>query len=158
VEEVGLRPAGDADRAFLVEVYASTRAHELAMVPWTDEQKAAFIAHQFAAQDVHYRTYYEGASLDVIEVDGESAGRLYVDRGPSDIRVIDIALAPAFRGRGIGSGLLRSLIAEAQETGRRVSIHVEMNNPARRLYERLGFRAVGERGLYVLMEHAPDVT
>jgi ribosomal protein S18 acetylase RimI-like enzyme len=68
---------------------------------------------------------------------------------------MDIALAPAYRGRGIGSGLLRSLIAEAQASARKLSIHVESNNPARRLYERLGFRVAGEHGVYVLLERAP---
>jgi ribosomal protein S18 acetylase RimI-like enzyme len=150
-----LRPAGDGDRAFLAEVYASTRADELAMVPWSDEQKAAFLAHQFEAQDTHYRAHYDGAAFDVIEVDGERAGRLYVHRGAREIRIVDIALAPAFRGRGLGTGLLRALIAEADGGGRTLSIHVEMNNRARRLYERLGFRAVGEHGPYVRMERPP---
>jgi ribosomal protein S18 acetylase RimI-like enzyme len=155
VEQVALRPAGDDDRAFLAEVYGSTRADELAMLPWSDEQKAAFLAHQFEAQDTHYRAHYDGAAFDVIEVDGEPAGRLYVHRGAHEIRIVDIALAPAFRGRGLGTGLLRALIAEADSGGRTLSIHVEMSNRARSLYERLGFRAVGEHGPYVLMERPP---
>jgi ribosomal protein S18 acetylase RimI-like enzyme len=112
-------------------------------------------AHAMRAADAHYRQNYPGATLDVIEVDGEPAGRLYVYRGTSDIRIMDIALAPAFRGRGIGTGLLRSLIAESQESERKLSIHVEMNNRARTLCERLGFQAVGEHGVYVLMERSP---
>jgi ribosomal protein S18 acetylase RimI-like enzyme len=155
VDNVGLRPVQEADRPFLAQVYASTRADEMAMLPWTDEQKAAFVAHQFEAQDAHYRTHYEGAAFDVVEVDGEPAGRLYVHRGPSEIRIIDIALTPAYRGRGLGTGLLQALIAEAADGGRTLSIHVEMNNPARRLYERLGFRPAGEHGPYVLMERPP---
>ena len=151
MEEVALRAAREGDRTFLAEVYASTRADEMATLPWSDEQKAAFVTHQFEAQDVHYRTHYDGAAFDVIEVVGEPAGRLYVHRGPSDIRVMDIALAPAFRGRGIGTGLLRALMAEAEDSGRRLSIHVELNNPARRLYERLGFRVAGEHGVYLLL-------
>ena len=87
----------------------------------------------------------------MIEVDGEAAGRLYVHRGTDDIRIMDIALAPAFRGRGIGTGLLRELMAEAGASGRSLSIHVELNNPARRLYDRLGFVPAGEHGVYVLM-------
>jgi ribosomal protein S18 acetylase RimI-like enzyme len=154
VDDVALRPVGEADRPFLVQVYASTREHELAVLPWSEEQKAGFVEHQFEAQDAHYRAHYEDASFDVIEVDGEPAGRLYVHRGRSDIRIMDIALAPEFRRRGIGSGLLRSLIAEAEASGRNLSIHVEANNPARRLYERLGFRPAGEHGVHVLMERA----
>ena len=147
-----LRPVAGDDRAFLIDLYASVREPELAHVPWDDATRRAFVEHQFSAQDTHYREHYPGATLDVIEVDGEPAGRLYVHRGPSDIRIMDIALAPAFRGRGIGTGLLRMLIAEAEESGRKLSIHVEMNNPARTLYERLGFRPAGEHGIYVLME------
>jgi ribosomal protein S18 acetylase RimI-like enzyme len=155
VERVVLRAAGHADRTFLAQVYASTRADELALLPWTGEQKAAFVAHQFEAQDAHYRLHYDGAAFDVIEVDGEPAGRLYVHRGPSEIRIVDIALSPSYRGRGLGTRLLRALIAEADDAGRKLSIHVERNNPARRLYERLGFRPAGEHGLHLLMERLP---
>src|SRR5215210_959506 len=107
----------EADRAFLVDLYASTRADELALVDWDDAAKRAFIEHQFSAQDQHYREHYPGATLDVIEVDGRPAGRLYVYRGEEDIRIMDIALAPAFRGRGIGTDLLEQLMAEARASG-----------------------------------------
>lgn len=150
-----LRPVTDDDREFLVDLYHSVREQELAHVPWDATTRRAFIEHQYNAQDAHYRQHYPGATLDVIELDGDPAGRLYVHRGPSDIRIMDIALAPAFRGRGIGTGLLRTLIAEAEDSARKLSIHVEMNNPARTLYERLGFRAAGEHGVYVLMERPP---
>jgi ribosomal protein S18 acetylase RimI-like enzyme len=154
VERVVLRPAGDADRPFLERTYASTRVDELALLPWTDEQKSGFIAHQFEAQDAHYRSHYSDAAFNVIEVDGEPAGRLYVHRGRSEIRIVDIVLAPPFRGRGIGTRLLAALIAEADDGGLKLSIHVEVNNPARRLYERLGFVHAGEHGIYLLMERA----
>src|SRR6185437_16635571 len=104
------------------------------------------------AQDAYYREHYASAAFDVIEVDGEPAGRLYVARWDHDIRIIDIALLPEYRGRGIGTALLRELLAEAAADGKRLSIHVELNNPARRLYERLGFVQVEERGVYLLME------
>ena len=142
---------GEGDREFLVELYGSVREPELAHLPWDKAMKRAFVEQQFAAQDAHYRENYPGATLDVIEVDSERAGRLYVHRGQRDIRIMDIALAPAFRGRGIGSALLHALIDEAGDSDRMLSIHVEMNNPARRLYERLGFGPAGEHGVYVLM-------
>jgi ribosomal protein S18 acetylase RimI-like enzyme len=152
---VHLRPVEAADRAFLVELYGSTREAELAQVDWPKGAREAFVEQQFTAQDAHYRANYPGATLDVIEVDGARAGRLYVHRGPSDIRIMDIALAPEFRGRGIGTSLLRSLMAAADTSGRKLSIHVEMNNPARSLYDRLGFEPAGEHGVYVLMERRP---
>lgn len=155
MQEPRLRPVAAGDRAFLVELYASVREPELAHVPWDDATRRAFVEQQFAAQDVHYREHYPGATLDVIEVDGEPAGRLYVHRGPRDIRIMDIALAPPFRRRGIGTALLDALIAEAQASGRTLSIHVEADNPARRLYQRLGFARAGEHGVYLLLERAP---
>jgi ribosomal protein S18 acetylase RimI-like enzyme len=154
----GLRPATEADRDFLRQLYASTREQELAQVDWDDGTRQAFIEHQFSAQDEHYRSNYPGATLDVIEVDGERAGRLYVHRGEQDIRIMDIAVAPEFRGRGVGTALIEELIEEARSSGRSVSIHVEMQNPARALYERLGFVPAGEHGVYVLMKWAQAKT
>ena len=151
-----LRAATDADRDFLVGLYAGTREQELGQVAWEEGAREAFLEHQFSAQDQHYRSNYPGATLDVIEVDGERAGRLYVYRGKDDIRIMDIALAPAFRGRGIGTALLEELMAEARSSGRSLSIHVEQQNPARSLYDRLGFVPVGEHGVYVLMQWTPE--
>ena len=152
-----LRPARDSDRALLYEVYASTRADELAVVPWDEPTKNAFLTHQFEAQDVHYKQHYPDASFDLIEVDGAAAGRLYVDRREDEIRIIDIALLPRFRGRGIGATLLRELIDEADGSGHKLSIHVERENRARTLYERLGFTvAADDGGIYLLMERAPS--
>jgi ribosomal protein S18 acetylase RimI-like enzyme len=152
---ITLKPVSSSDRDFLLHVYASTREEELAPVPWTDAEKAAFIEQQFEAQDRHYREHYAGASLDVVEWDGAPAGRLYVARWSDEIRIIDIALLPEFRGRGIGTRLLRGLLDEAARARRRVSIHVEKHNPALQLYARLGFAPVADRGVYLLMEATP---
>ena len=152
-----LRPATPADREFLLSVYAGVREAELAQVQWPAGAKEAFVAQQFDAQDRYYREYYAGATFDVVEVDGEPAGRLYVDRWPAEIRIVDISLAPGFRGRGVGTELLRELIAEAQESDRTLTIHVEAGNPARRLYERLGFVPVAERGHSTLMSAGPPL-
>ena len=124
-------------------------------MPWDEEVKRAFLTQQFEAQDAYYREHYTGTSYDVILADGEPAGRLYVARWPDEIRIVDIALLPDFRGRGLGSALLADLIAEADDAGKPLSIHVEMNNPARPWYERLGFEEAGEFGVYVLMRRAP---
>lgn len=149
---VELRGAVPADRPFLREVYGSTRWEELEPTGWSDAEKNAFLDQQFAAQDAHYANNYEGATYSVIVVDGFPAGRLYVARWPEEIRIIDVSLLPSARGRGVGSSLLRELIDEAAAAGKRVSIHVERENPALRLYERLGFTRVEERGPYYLME------
>jgi GNAT superfamily N-acetyltransferase len=152
---LALRPAGDDDRDLLLRIYAGTRSDELAILPWTEEQKRAFVAQQFHAQRLHYERHYPDARHDIVLADGEPAGRLYVDRRARETRVVDIALLPEFRGGGIGTRLLRDLLDEAAATGRSVSIHVELFNPARRLYARLGFEPVAEEGIHLLMEWRP---
>jgi ribosomal protein S18 acetylase RimI-like enzyme len=154
-ETVTVRPVEAGDEEFLCALYASTREEELAAVAWSAGQKAAFLRMQFEAQHRHYVERYPGARLDVILAGGEPIGRLYVDRWPSEIRLMDIALVPAHRNRGIGGRLVRELMAEAAAAGKRLSIHVERFNPALRLYERLGFRPVGDEGVYLLMEWRP---
>jgi ribosomal protein S18 acetylase RimI-like enzyme len=154
--DVTLRPIRDEDRDFLRHLYASTRAEELAQVTdWSAEQKEAFLTQQFEAQHDHYQTHYADASFDIVVSDGEPIGRLYVARWEREIRLVDVALVPEARGRGIGTALLRTLLAEGERTGRAVSIHVEQFNPALRLYRRLGFREVAENGPYFLMEWRP---
>jgi ribosomal protein S18 acetylase RimI-like enzyme len=153
---VELRAATPADQGFFARVYASTRTDELAPVPWTDEQKSAFLAQQFAAQSSHYAIHYADASYDVVLVDGEPAGRLIVDRGTVEMVIVDIALLPELRGRGIGTRLLRPLLEEAAAAAVPVLIHVERNNPAMTLYRRLGFEATGEVGIYFEMRRMPQ--
>jgi GNAT superfamily N-acetyltransferase len=154
--EVALRPVAADDRSFLLSVYASTRAEELALVDWSDVEKDAFVRGQFEAQDAYYREYYPGATFDVVELDGCPAGRLYVDRWESEIRIVDISLLPEYRGRGVGSVLLRRILAEGAESGKKVSIHVERFNRALALYARLGFVAVEDRGVHLLLEWTPS--
>jgi ribosomal protein S18 acetylase RimI-like enzyme len=150
-----LRPALAEDRELLFSVYASTRAEELTVVPWTAAGKDTFLRQQFAAQDAHYRQHYPGADFLVIEAAGVPAGRLYVARWPREVRIMDIALLPAHRRRGLGTAILADLLAEATATGKIASIHVERNNPALRLYERLGFHPAADRGVYLLLERSP---
>ncbi len=150
--EVALRPSAPSDEPLMLRVYAGTRETELAGVPWTDEQKNEFVAQQFAAQSIHYARHYTGMTSDVVLVDAEPAGRLLVVRWPEEIRIVDVSLLPPFRGRGVGTGLLKDLQEEADATGKVLTIHVEKFNPALRLYERLGFVPVQDKEVYLLME------
>jgi GNAT superfamily N-acetyltransferase len=146
-----LRPITPGDDSFLAGLYASTRAEELSVTNWSDEEKAIFCRRQFDAQSAHYVEKYPGASLQVIGRAGEPIGRLYVARWKREIRIMDIALVPAQRGTGIGTQLLRELQEEARSDGKTLSIHVERFNPALRLYERLGFKLVEDKGVYLLL-------
>lgn len=149
-----LRPVTSSDASFLAEVYASTRMEELAVTGWTDGEKTSFCQFQFEAQDAHYREHYPTAVYQVIEEDGRPVGRLYVDRWKEEIRIMDIALLPLHRGKGVGTRLLGNLQEEAASSGRKLTIHVERLNPALRLYERLGFRISEDKGVYLLLEWA----
>jgi ribosomal protein S18 acetylase RimI-like enzyme len=149
---ISLRPIRAEDLEFLCEVYAGTRAEELAIVPWNDAQKAAFIAQQFTAQHDTYQQRYVDKRFSIIEDDGVPIGRLYLAFLPGELRVVDIALLPAHRERGIGSRLMADVIEEADQRGVMVSLHVEHWNPARALYERLGFTPAGADDVYLRME------
>jgi ribosomal protein S18 acetylase RimI-like enzyme len=153
--KITLRPIAPEDREFLLRVYASTREEELAPVPWTPEQKDAFLRMQFEAQHAYYQENYRGADWLVIEDGGVPIGRLYVHRRPGEIRLVDITLLTAHRGNGAGSFLLRELMAEATTAGKPLRIHVEKHNPARSLYQRLGFVPIEDRGVYDFLEWAP---
>lgn len=152
---VSLRAATPDDMEFLSRVYASTRDEELAVTGWDDATKRTFLTQQFRAQHDYYRANYEHTDWDVVLVDDEPAGRLYVARWPETIRIVDISLLPGHRGRGIGERLIRTLLAEAVDTGKSVTIHVEHQNRAMSLYRRLGFEIVEDRGVYALMEWRP---
>ncbi len=150
-----LRTITDADMEFLYCVYASTRADELAQTNWDEAQKAAFLQQQFEAQHQHYMRHYASASFDVIELNGDAVGRLYVARWPREIRIVDIALLPPYRGQRIGEALLKEILTQSQQRGVPVTIHVERFNPALRLYERLGFRVAEDKGVYLFLQWSP---
>lgn len=152
-----LRPSTPDDRESLLAIYASTRAAELALTDWSDAQRRTFVEMQFDAQSRHYAQQRPQAICLLVLLDaGRVVGRLWVDRGAASLHVLDISLLPEARGRGLGSLLLRELIAEAQRRGTALTISVEVNNPALRLYQRLGFEAQGEvQGIYQRMAWRP---
>ncbi len=149
------RPITDTDQDFLYRLYASTRAEEMAVLPWREQEKQDFLRMQFQAQHKFYQQQFAGAAFQIIEINGEAIGRLYIDRREEEIRVIDIALLPEHRRKGLGARLMQEVLDEAASTNKRVRIHVEHNNPAMRLYERLGFRKIDDHGVYFLMEWTP---
>jgi ribosomal protein S18 acetylase RimI-like enzyme len=148
------RPRTLADTEFLATLYASTRATELAAVPWPDDAKRAFLRSQFEAQTRHYDLHYADGEFLVLERDGRAIGRLILFWGDRDLRVVDIALVPECCGMGLGTALVGAV--QAQATGS-VSIHVERFNPALRLYQRLGFVHEEDTGVYYRMRWKPSL-
>ena len=152
---VTLRQAGPDDYDFLVELYSSTRAEEMALVPWTTEQQQAFVRAQFTAQQEHYAKTYPSGRHDIILAGERPVGRLYVARLDQEIRIIDITLLPGERNAGIGSYLIKQLLDEANRAKKITRIYVEEFNPSLRLFERLGFSPSEQRGIHLLMQCNP---
>jgi ribosomal protein S18 acetylase RimI-like enzyme len=159
--EVTLHAATPDDDAFLREVFASTRREEFMRTGWPREQVEALLHDQSRLQQTYYREHYPQGRFDMVALDGQPVGRLYHAWRPAqlgdEVRVIDIALLPAWRGAGLGTRLMHALIAGAAAEGLPVSLHVEAANTVQRLYARLGFVKIGSSGIYDLMrrEAAP---
>jgi ribosomal protein S18 acetylase RimI-like enzyme len=143
-----LRKEKPEDEPFLISLYASIRETELAGASWTQAQKSTFLKWQFALQRAQYRAPYPNADFCIIETEEHAIGRFYVHRGIEEIRLIDVTLLSAWQRRGIGSACVDALLAEAKAADLPVSLHVEPQNPARRLYLRAGFRCAAQLGVY----------
>ncbi len=147
-----LRPATDSDDELFRNIYASTREDELAVTGWTALQKEQFLAQQFAAQDHAYRNHYPGAEFWVIQADELDAGRLYLHQRQRELWIMDLALLPRYRNQGNGTRVLQAVLEAASKAGLTAGIHVEVFNPAQRLYQRLGFKETSRSGIYIRME------
>jgi ribosomal protein S18 acetylase RimI-like enzyme len=147
-----LRPIRADDSGFLYRLYCTTRQREMALVDWSERQKEEFLQMQFNAQHSHYQENFPQASFDIIEEQEKAIGRLYVDRRKDEIRIVDISLVPEVQQKGLGSQILREILAEASTKQQPVRIHVAQDNPALHLYVRLGFKHVSDAGYYQLME------
>jgi len=153
---LSLRPETDADLPFLMQIFASTRAEELTLIPWTEDEKRAFLVHQFSAQRKHYRSYFPDAAYDVLERDGTPIGRLYVDERQTRVHILDIALMPDWRGDGVGTAIIGAIQDYAGGRGKGADIFVERINPAKSLYDRMGFKVIREEEIYLEMDWTPN--
>jgi GNAT superfamily N-acetyltransferase len=151
--ELTLRPVTPEDDVFLLSVYASTRSDELNQVEWSEGQREAFLKWQFDMQRREYEVRFPDAEYDVIVIENQPAGRIWIGRKDAEIRLLDIALLPQFQNRGAGTALINWLIAEARASGKRLRHMVfVLNNNAHRFYERLGFVEIEDMGGYKHME------
>jgi GNAT superfamily N-acetyltransferase len=154
--DILLRPVGPGDREFLGNVYACTRAAEMAMVPWTEEQKQAFVRMQFEAQERDYHARFPDAEYSIIVHEERDAGRLYLVRSGAGLHILDVTVLPEFRGCGIGRSVVTRLQQEAQQRPCPLTMYIEGFNPALALFERFGFRKASEDGLHVLLQWLPS--
>lgn len=152
-----LRATHDGDLPWLRDLYASTRAEEMAPVPWPEIAKRSFLDQQFALQHRHYLAHYADTDFLAIEhAERGPVGRYYLQRTAPEHLLVDISLFPALRGSGVGTALIRQSQQDAAALGRGMRLHVQESNPgARRLYERLGFVAEGSEGTHRPMRWSP---
>jgi ribosomal protein S18 acetylase RimI-like enzyme len=147
-----LRASTSSDRDFLLRVFESTRTAEFVSAGFDTDTIRSVLAQQFAMQHEYYRRHYPEGRFDIVADGPHQIGRLYHDWHDSrEVRVIDIALLPEYRGAGIGARLMKTVVAEAALRTLAVSLYVERDNPVRGFYRRLGFAAIGENGVYEQM-------
>ena len=150
-----LRPEQPGGEGFLFEVFASTRAEELALTNWNETMRRAFLNQQFSAMRHGYRSMFPSGEFWIVELAGKMAGRMVISRSPAEIRVVDLALLTEHRSRGVGSFLMRQVCAQATDAGKPVRLSVLKYNRAFNWYERLGFNKISESGCYDEMEWRP---
>ena len=148
---VSLRPATPDDEPFLLDVYASSREEELALLDWDDNQKRAFVRMQFLVRE---RSYPSGDD-QIILMNERPIGRMLVNRSDSAILLTDIALLTKYRNAGIGTALIQDLMKEAAESRKPLHLHVLETSAAVRFYERLGFSRLGTDAAYLEMKWDP---
>ncbi len=153
---VTLRPTRPDDESFLYDLYCSTRSEDLTAGDWDSPQQQMLLKMQFIGQQHSYRAQYPRADHDIILLDGLAIGRVMVERGDHEIRGVDIALLPAYRSAGVGGVIIQDLLDEARRAGKPFRIQVVRTNRARRLYDRLGFREIGDTGTHYVMEWTAD--
>ena len=116
-EKITLRPVTSQDDNFLLSLYASTRSAELAQVPWSPEQKEAFLRMQFNAQKQHYATEYPQANHDLICVDGVPVGTATTCLFGRVAWLALVLVESSARRQGNGQGLLEHALAFLDDTG-----------------------------------------
>ena len=155
LEPVSMREETDDDKDFCRRLYHGVRIAEMSAVGWSRAQVKGFIDQQFHAQRTHYRKYYPRAGFMLIEHGDRPIGRWYLQADEKELRLMEVTLLPEWRNRGIGTQLMRCLTDWSESTGRPITLHVEPFNPAYRLYRRLGFETIEDRGVYHFMQRLP---
>lgn len=145
-----------AEMAFQAHLFAVSRPDDFSKAGLSPEQLAAFLDQQFHAQHIHYRKHYPDADFLTLWRGETRVGRLYHEIWPSQHRLMDVALLPASRGQGWGGAIMADLMDAARsDAGKLMGLHVEKWNPAHRLYTRLGFDVIEDKGVYDYMEWRP---
>ncbi len=153
LQAIAMYPATLADSDWLHEIQAGLLAEHLCDLP--PGEREMLVTMQGRAQARQCQLTWPSAQERVIRRGEERIGRVLLDLGSRHWHLVDITLLPRYRGAGRGTRVLRSLLAEAAAAGCDVQLEVRLDNPARRLYTRLGFRTMGSDGVYLSMTCSP---
>jgi ribosomal protein S18 acetylase RimI-like enzyme len=140
------------DDPFLYELYAQTRAEELAAFGWGRAEQDAFLRMQFEIQKRSYAQQYPSAAHYIVLLDDLPIGRIMTEETDEAVLLVDLSIVTVHQNQGIGTSLLLDLQRMARGVDKKVRLHVLQHNPACRLYARLGFRITGESVPYLAME------
>jgi ribosomal protein S18 acetylase RimI-like enzyme len=152
-----LRPERQEDDAFRFTLFCESRLAELALLQLAPAAFDQLMRLQFRAQTTSYRSTFPYARFDMIELDGVPVGRIVTDRSGAAWRIVDQAITPAMRNRGLGTAIMTALMDEAGRAGQAVRLQVaSTNDPSMRLYLRLGFVPVETDPFYIEMEWRRD--
>ena len=139
-ENLAIRPAREHDTAFLEGLYRSSR-DDLRLIEGKDDFIEEIILMQHRAQTQGYGETHPDAMYFIVEKLGERIGRIIVDFGRNEVRLLDITLIPAARGKGFGNVIIKALQQAAHQARTPLTLSVHYSNPlAKRLYQSLGFR------------------
>ena len=152
---VGYRAASEADQPYMRRLFGEYKAPMFAPLGLAAEQLNALLDMQYRARSIDYARRHPGLESLILTVDGRDVGMALLERGEG-IRLIDIIIDTPERGRGFGTDFLHQLLVEASSNSRKIMLYVEPLNPAKRLYERLGFTVVAADAMNCLMEWSPN--
>jgi ribosomal protein S18 acetylase RimI-like enzyme len=136
---LGIRPSRPTDKPFLQQLHNSTR-DDLRLIDKEPDYIEGVIQMQYRAQTEGYGAQFPNAMYFVVEKHQEPIGRVVIDFGHNEVRLIDIAFIQQARGKGFGEAVVRGLQQAAAQVRAPMSLSVlSQNRVARNLYMKLGF-------------------
>jgi ribosomal protein S18 acetylase RimI-like enzyme len=135
------RPASTRDRDWLFFLRRQTmREYVEAMFGWDDRAQRRWVYEQCPLGEIR-----------IVQADGSDIGLLHLEEHPDHLFLANIQLLPQYQRRGIGSHIINRVVRDAEAKGKPVQLQVLHVNPARALYERLGFRVYQETPTHLRM-------
>lgn len=151
------RPATEDDDSFLFELFKAVRSPDFAYVPLTPDQLEGLMRMQYAGQRQSYAAQFPDSDHEIVLIDGEPAGRIWIYRTATEHRLVDIALLPQYQNRGAGSALVKEALAASTQAGMPLCCSVSVrNHGSLRFHHRLGFRIVSQDEVYYELAAVPD--